>query len=545
VFMSGAIEIPSRLNIAQWFLDRPAEAHPERIAIVGEPAAVRYRELRYLANRVGNALRALGCAPGDRVLVVLRDSAEFIAAFFGAAKIGALPVPVNSFARAADYAYFLSDSGASIAIVDESALGEFRAAAAGKSLQLIVVGGAEASASTDGLDWAESIGAAPAELSPHLSAPSDPAFLLYTSGSGGRPKAAVHQHKDMLVATRSYADGVLGTRADDRTFSVSKLFFAYGLGNGMYFPLSAGASMVLNPDKTRIDRVAELVARHRPTLFFGVPTFYAALLQEANRGLAADLTSVRAAVSAGEPLPAELFHQFRARFGIEILDGIGSTEMLHIFISNRAKRARAGTCGTPVANYEVRLSGDEGQSVPAGEIGNLWVKGDSAFAGYWGNLEYSARTKSDGWVSTGDKFFCDADGYYHYAGRGDDMIKVSGMWVSPVEVENALLADEQVAEVAVVGVSDGAGLLKPVAFIVLVEGRDPSAASSDSILESLRARLVHYKCPREIHFVEELPKTVTGKIQRFLLRERMAATRSNEAERKKISDRGEPSRRDT
>jgi benzoate-CoA ligase family protein len=514
-----ALEIPSRFNIAEWFIDRPAEAHPERIAILGEPAVVRYGELRDLANRAGNALLASGCARGDRVLVVLRDSAEFVAAFFGAAKIGAIPVPVNSFARTADYSFYLLDSGASIAIVDETALSEFLPAAEGKNVQVVVVAGANPGASGE-LAWAEWIASASPELSTCTAAACDPAFLLYTSGSGGRPKAAVHQHKDMLVATRSYAEGVLGIRADDRFLSVSKLFFAYGLGNGMYFPLCVGASTILNPERTRIDRVVELVARHRPTIFFGVPTFYAALLQEFNRGLAVDLSSVRLAVSAGEPLPAEVFNQFRERFGIEILDGIGSTEMLHIFISNRPGTARPGACGTPVPNYEVRIADDSGQPCGAEEIGNLFVKGESAFAEYWQKPDYTARVKADGWVATGDKFFCDAEGYYHYSGRSDDMMKVSGMWVSPIEVENALLGDERIAEAAVVGVADGAGLVKPVAYVVLTAGIQPHPEIAKAIEEAVRARLVHYKCPREFHFVEALPKTVTGKIQRYLLRDR-------------------------
>jgi len=517
--MRPALQIPARFNIGEWLLDRPAEAHPERIAILGEPAAVRYGELRELANRAGNALQAIGCGRGDRVLIVLRDSAEFIAAFLGATKIGALPVAVNSFARRSDYSFYLADSAASAAIVDESALEEFLPAAEGRRLRSVVVG---ESARSNELRWSEWVLAAASELSPVNTAATDAAFLSYTSGSGGQPKAAVHQHKDMLVCARSYAEGVLGIRSEDRFFSVSKLFFAYGLGNGMYFPLSVGGSTILNPEKTRIERVAEIVRRHRPTIFFSVPTFYAALLQEANHGRAFDFSSVRLAVSAGEALPAEVFSQFRERFGIEILDGIGSTEMLHIFVSNRPGSARAGSCGTPVANYEVSIRNEEGKACAAGDIGSLFVKGESAFSEYWGKPEYSARVKAGGWVATGDKFFCDADGYYHYSGRGDDMLKVSGMWVSPIEVENALLADERVAEAAVVGVQDGGGLVKPVAYVVAAAGLQPSTELGDAIRELLRAKLVHYKCPREICFVEELPKTVTGKIQRFLLRERAA-----------------------
>lgn len=522
--MTPPLATPARFNIAEWFLDRPADAHPDRIAILGEPAAVRYGVLRDLANRAGNALLESGCRPGDRVLIVLRDSAEFIAAFFGAAKIGAIAVPVNSFARARDYAYFLEDSDASFAIVDETSLAEFPTAAEGKRLTVVVVGGSVNRSAQ--VNWARWVATASSELSPHPTAASDPAFLLYTSGSGGQPKAAVHQHKDMLVAARAYAEGVLEIRRDDRFFSVSKLFFAYGLGNGMYFPLSAGAGIVLNPEKTRVERVVELISLHRPTIFFGVPTFYAALLQETARGLTADLSSVRLAVSAGEPLPVEVFNQFRERFGIEILDGIGSTEMLHIFISSRKGMARPGSCGQPVPRYEVRISTDGGEPTPAGEIGNLWVKGDSAFAEYWKQPEYTARVRIDGWVATGDKFVCDADSYYYYCGRSDDMIKVSGMWVSPVEVESTLLSDERVAEAAVIGINDGSGLVKSVAYVVLATGLEAGAELAVSIREAVRAKLVHYKCPREIYFVEELPKTITGKIQRFVLRERGERKRS-------------------
>lgn len=367
------------------------------------------------------------------------------------------------------------------------------------------------------------IASASADLAPKATAADDPAFILYTSGSGGHPKGVVHAHKDMLVATRCYADGVLGIRREDRVFSVSKLYFAYGLGNGMYFPFAAGAATILNPERTRVEKVAEILVRHRPTIFLAVPTFYAALLQESARGLALDFSSVPFAVSAGEPLPAEIFTQFRERFGVEILDGIGSTEMLHIFISNFPGRARPGTCGTPVPGYSARILDEADQPVAPGEIGNLWVQGGSAFTGYWNIPELSTRTKQSGWVNTGDKFSCDADGYFHYCGRSDDMLKVSGMWVSPAEVENALLADPRVAEAAVVGARDSLGLTTPVAYIVLRGGITTDADISKEILDALRSRLVHYKCPREIHFTEELPKTATGKIQRFLLRGRLKA----------------------
>jgi benzoate-CoA ligase len=323
----------------------------------------------------------------------------------------------------------------------------------------------------------------------------------------------------MLVTSRNFAQGVLALRADDRMFSVSKLYFAYGLGNGMYFPFFFGASTVLYPDRPRPDRIAQLVAQYRPTVFFAVPTFYAALLRDAEQGLHVDFSSIRIAVSAGESLPAEIFERFRERFGIEILDGIGSTEMLHVFLSARPGHARPGTCGREVPGYEARIIDEARAPVPDGEIGNLWVKGDSAFAEYWQIPELTARVKQDGWVFTGDKFTRDAEGFYRYAGRADDMMKVSGMWVSPGEVENALLSHPAVAECAVVGLADALGLVRPVAFIVLRTGLTNPAGGLDSEINGwLHTRLVGFKCPHEFRFVSELPKTATGKIQRFLLR---------------------------
>ena len=511
---------PQAFNVAVHFLDRPAQQHPERVAILGEPEAVSYRDVSQLANRAGNALRRAGCRPGDRVLIVLPDSLEFIAAFFGATMIGAVAVPVNSMTRAGDYAYYLVDSGARVAIVHASALAEFLLAGEGTALDLLVVVGAPQGTLGRGphLNWTEWVGAESDDLRAHATSPNDTAFFLYTSGSGGQPKAAVHQHKDMLVASRSFAAGVLGLRPDDRTFSVSKLFFAYGLGNGMYFPFSVGASTVLNPERPRPEKVLEMVARHRPTVFFSVPTFYAALLREVERGAKADFSSVRLAVSAGEALPAEVFEQFKNKFGLQILDGIGSTEMLHIFLSNFPGRARAGTCGKEVPGYEAQIVDDAGKPVPTGEIGNLWVQGASAFAGYWNKPELTARTKCGDWVVTGDKFFRDADGYYHYCGRSDDMMKVGGMWVAPGEVENALLAHPLVAEAAVVGAANAVGLMRPVAHVVLRAGACCTAELAGESREYIRARLASYKCPQEVHFLAELPKTATGKIQRFRLR---------------------------
>ena len=516
-----ALEIPGQFNIADYFIERPAREHPQRIAILGEPAALTYGELAALVHRAAAALRASGCRPGDRVLIVLPDSAEFIAAFFGAAKIGAVAVPVNSSTRSPDYAYYLADSGARFGIVHASTLPEFLPAMLGHRPEALILVGhpGDATRISGAQSWSDWLAPASSVAESHPTSSTDTAFFLYTSGSGGTPKAAVHQHKDMLVCALSYAQGVLGIQPSDRTFSVSKLFFAYGLGNGMYFPFSVGAATVLNPERPRPEKIAELLARHSPTIFFSVPTVYNLLLREAERGLAIDFSSVRMAVSAGEALPAEIFDQFRARFGLKIVDGIGSTEMLQMFISNRPGDARAGTCGREVPNYEAVILDESGHPVRTGEIGSLWVRGQSAFAQYWNKPELTAATKDGVRVNTGDKFFCDAEGFYHYCGRSDDMMKVSGMWVSPGEVENALLGHPLVAEAAVVSSMDSSHLLRPVAYLVLRGGADASPQLAREILHDLRSRLAGFKCPQEVHFLAELPKTATGKIQRFRLRQ--------------------------
>jgi benzoate-CoA ligase family protein len=512
--------LPSRLNVAEHFIFRPAREHPGRLAILGEPRPVTYAELADLTSRVAGALAASGCAPGARVLLVLPDSTEFIGSFFGTIAIGAVAVPVNASARQADYACYLADSGARVAIVHADHLDPvLPALEAGGVDRLVVVGGEPPrSASFASCAWDDWLSAAAPVPSPAPAAGTDIAFFLFTSGSGGTPKAAVHRHVDMLATSRCYAGGVLGLRPDDRTFSVSKLFFAYGLGNAMYFPLGAGASTILFPGRPRPEPVAEIVARHRPTVFYAVPTFYAALLRQMDEGLRLDFSSVRLAVSAGEPLPAEIFERFCERLGLEILDGIGSTEMLHMFLSPMPGLCRAGTCGFEVPGYGAQIVDDDGRPVPDGTIGNLWVRGPSAFDGYWNKPELTARTKRGEWVVTGDKFFRDSDGFYHYCGRGDDMLKVAGMWVAPAEVENTLLAHPAVAEAAVIGrLFDG--LTRPVAYIVLRNGHAPGSALAQSLRDFVRERLPSYKAPTEVHFLSELPKTATGKIQRFKLRE--------------------------
>jgi len=514
-------DIPEQFNIAAHFVDAPAARHPGKTAIVGEPWAVTYAELSEFTNRAGNALLDLGVTRGDRILIVLPDSAEFIAAFFGAAKIGAVAVPVNPFARSADYIHYIQDSEPRAAIVHSEAL-EALLPASSERPQMPIVVVTEGRVSTHGVScaiWDEWIAPVSSALAPALTSSSDTAFMLYTSGSGGTPKAAVHRHGDMLATTRSYAQGVLGLRPDDVTFSTSKLFFAYGLGNGMYFPLAFGASTLLNPKRPTAMYAVEMVSQHRPTIFFSVPTFYAAILREAETAARTlDFSSVRQCVSAGETLPAEIFDRWKRATGLEILDGIGSTEMLHMFISSKPGQCKPGSCGFPVPGYDAKIVDDAGAEIPMGEIGNLWVRGASALAEYWRIPELTARTKRGGWVVTGDEFLRDPEGYYRYCGRADDMLKVAGMWVSPVEVENALLGHPHVAEAAVVGATDARGLTYAVAHVTLRAGCEESNELAEEIRSHVKARLVSHKVPREVRFCGELPKTVTGKIQRFKLR---------------------------
>jgi benzoate-CoA ligase len=454
--------------------------------------------------------------PEQRVLCLLLDSPAFLAAFFGAIKIGAVPVPVNTMMRGADYLYFLNDSRSPVAIISEPLLAE-----AGPILKdaphlrhVVVVG----RATPPHLEWEAWLGRASSTLAPAPTSKDDAAFWLYSSGSTGRPKGAVHLHHDMVYCADTYARQVLGMTEGDRALSAAKLFFAYGLGNAGYFPLHVGGQTVLHPHRPTPEAMFELITRHRPTLFFGVPTLYAAMLQVKEAERRFDLSSLRQCVSAGEALPEELYRRWHERFGVEILDGIGTTEILHIFLSNRPGRVRPGSSGLPVPGYECAVVDDEGKPVPQGEIGHLRVKGDSTMAYYWNQHEKTKDTLIGHFIQTGDKYYQDADGYFWYCGRADDMLKVGGIWVSPVEVENTLVAHPAVLEAAVVGREDTDRLVKPRAFVVLKDGHAASPALEADLKAFVKDRIAPYKYPRWIEFVADLPKTATGKIQRFKLR---------------------------
>ena len=512
------IEVPARFNATTFFVDRHvAEGRGAKVAFFHDEGSITYAGLQELVNRTGNALLDLGVRPEQRVLCLLLDSPEFLGAFWGAIKIGAVPIPVNTMMRADDYLYFLDDSRAPVAIVSEALLAEAGPALAkARYLRHVIVAGRASGTQIAFESW---VAKASARLEPFDSSKDDPAFWLYSSGSTGRPKGAVHLQHDMVVSCDTYALQVLGMTEADRTVSAAKLFFAYGLGNNLYFPLRVGGEGVLYPHRPTPDAMFELIQRHRPTLFFGVPTLYAAMLQVKEAEKRYDLSCLRLCVSAGEALPEELYRRWHERFGVEILDGIGSTEILHIFLSNRPGRARPGSTGLAVPGYEAIVADDEGRPMPAGEVGNLRVKGDSTMAYYWNQHEKTKNTLQGHWILTGDKYYQDADGYFWYCGRADDMLKVGGIWVSPVEVENTLVGHPAVLETAVVGHADTDELIKPKAFVVLKDGYAASAALEAELKAFVKDKIALYKYPRWIEFVPELPKTATGKIQRFKLRQ--------------------------
>jgi benzoate-CoA ligase len=508
-------------NAAGYFVDRNVlEGRGGHVAIECGDERVTYAQVLDRVNRVGAALRdRLRVGPEERVLLLLLDGPEFVYGFFGAMKIGAVPVPLNTLWKPADYLYVLTHSRARVAIVSDSLAPRIRALPAESRRylrDLVVVGGADLGAGER--SFADLLDGPAPDLQPELTTADDMAFWLYSSGSTGPPKACVHLHHDMVVCANTYAREVLGIAAADRTFSVAKLFFAYGLGNALYFPFSVGATTILWPGPpTAVDVYAVIEAR-RPTLLFSVPTNFAMLLAHTRSGTDFDLASVRLAVSAGEALPPAIFERFKQRFRLEILDGIGSTEILHIFISNRPGAIRPGSSGQLVSGYEARLLDDEQRPVARGTIGHLWIRGDSTCAGYFNEHEKTKDTIAGHWIRTGDQYRQDEGGFFWYAGRSDDMLKVGGIWVSPIEVEHVIADHASVLECAVVGREDRDGLVKPAACVVVKPGIAATPDLATDIQTLTRERLADYKRPRWVEFVEELPKTATGKVQRYKLR---------------------------
>jgi benzoate-CoA ligase family protein len=512
-----ATAVPDALNIADYLVARHVrEGRGARTALLTADGPVSYSELDALVNRTGNALRALGVAAEQRIVLLLHDSPAFYASFLGAIKIGAVPVPINTLLRQGDYQFILNDSRAIAAIVSEPLTGEVLPIVHLLPClkHLIVAGGPR-----DGLASFDSlVEKAGATLDPADTHKDDVAFWLYSSGSTGAPKGTIHLQHDIICTIDGYARGALGMTERDRCLSAAKLFFAYGLGNSLSFPLGLGAEAIVFAGRPAPDAMFDAIHRFRPSIFFAVPTLFGAMLQIEDASMRFDLSSLRFCVSAGEALPPEIFRRWNDRFGLEIVDGIGSTEMLHMFLSNRPGACRPGTSGVEVPGYAAKIVGDDGMPLPADAIGTLMVSGDSAAAGYWKQHEKTKTTFQGQWVNTGDKYFRDGEGYYHYCGRSDDMLKVGGIWVSPVEVENTVLTHPAVLECAVVGAPDADGLAKPKAFVVLRPGVMPTEETAHDIQLLVKSRIAPYKYPRWVQFVSELPKTATGKLQRFRLR---------------------------
>jgi benzoate-CoA ligase len=512
--------LPDTFNAATWFVDRNVhEGRGAKVAIECGDERVTYAQLLERVNRVGNVLREeYDVRLEERIVMLLLDTPEFINTFFGAIKIGAVPIPTSTLWKPQDYEYVLNDSRARVVVISEALLPQLEAIAGERWQRLrylkhVVTAG----------ELSQAMTRASAALDAEPTSKDDPAFWLYSSGSTGFPKGCVHLQHDMVVCTDRYAKGILRMTEADRCFSVAKLFFAYGLGNAGYCPFGVGATSILWPGSPAAANVYSVIEKHKPSLFFSVPTNYGMLLAHTRDGKDFDLSSVRYAVSAGESLPAAIFERFKQRFGVDILDGIGSTEVLHIFISNRPGDVRPGSSGKVVEGYEARIVDEEGRDVPPGEIGNLVISGDSICACYWNKHEKTKATIEGRGIRTGDKYYQDAEGYFWYAGRSDDMLKVGGIWVSPVEVENTMIEHPAVHECGVGARADHDGLLKPYAFVVLRQGVSRTPELAAELQQFVRARLAEYKRPRWVDFIDELPKTATGKLQRYKLRERAAA----------------------
>jgi benzoate-CoA ligase family protein len=504
-------------NAAAAFVDRHVEEGRGDRVVTRDDAggAMTFAELASECDRWGRAVLELGLAPGDRQLMIVLDCPEFFYLFWGAIKAGIVPIPVNTLLRAKDYQYMIEDSGAAALLYSPELAAEVEPALAASSVEPRLVMRAPATRGTTPR--------ASGPLAPHRSAPTDDCFWLYSSGSTGFPKGAVHAHRDLAVVSQRYGVETLGIGPDDVCYSAAKLFFAYGLGNSMAFPLWVGASSVLSAARPTPDLTFELIQRFRPTFFFGVPTLYAGQLAALER-LKPDLGSLRYCVSAGEALPAALFERWRERTGLLILDGIGSTEALHIFIANTPRSWKPGTSGKQVAGYEARIVDDSGRAIEPGASGTLQIRGDSTAKYYWNKPEKTRDTMlAGGWLSTGDTYRQDDEGFYVYEGRADDMMKVGGIWASPVEIEARLVEHPAVLEAAVVGRADENELVKPEAWIVLKDAATRADQSQRDALERellahVKAGLAPYKYPRWWRFVDELPKTATGKIQRYKLR---------------------------
>jgi len=515
------VRFPERFNAAHDLIERNLRAGRQgKPAFIDDAGSYTYGELAERTTRFAAALRRLGVEPGERALLCLRDGIDFPTAFLGSILAGVIPVPVNTLLAASDYAHMLKDSDAAALVVTDALWPQFESIVGrAEALRRVVISGRSSpDPGLGALALGELLAASPRRFAPAHTRHDESCFWLYSSGSTGAPKGTVHIHSSPIQTAALYAQRTLGLRERDVVLSAAKLFFAYGLGNALTFPLSVGATAVLTAERPTPETMGALLRAYQPTIFSGVPTLFASLLASERLPARMEL-SLRLCNSAGEALPEELARRWRERTGVDIVDGIGSTEMLHIFISNRPGLIRHGTLGSPVPGYEVKIVDESGAPVARGEVGDLLVRGPTSAKHYWNQPERSSKTFVGPWTRTGDRFRMDESGSYVYAGRADDMLKVGGIYVSPIEVESALVAHPAVHEAAVVGREDADRLVKPQAFVVLARGFAPSDSLAAELKTFIKSRLAPYKYPRWIEFVEDLPKTATGKIQRYKLRD--------------------------
>ncbi|BAF59726.1 MAG: benzoate-CoA ligase family protein [Pelotomaculum sp.] len=513
-------EVPEEFNICTFLLDRHLkEGRGNNIAVYYKDKKLTYAQIAEESNRFGNVLLNLGIERENRVMICLYDCPEFITSFFGAMKIGAVPVPVSTMAVSQDYLYYLNDSRAKVLIIDEKILPEV-IKVKNQLIHLkhiIVLGNSEPGQ----LNYSELIKNSPPDLTTAITSRDDMAFWFYSSGTTGKPKGVVHLHHDLVFLT-AHCREVLSMTPDDIVFSVSKLYFSYGRNSSLDSVFFSGGAAVLYPGLPRPESIVKVVKKYRPTIFCGVPSSYSAILNYLEKyKVEYDFSSVRAFVSAGEPLPKGIFYRWKEKFGMDILDGIGSTDVGAIYISSLPGQIKPGSVGKLLSNFEGKLVDELGREVARGEIGNLWIKCDGTASHYWNKHQKTKESFCGEWFITGDMFYQDEEGFYYSVGRSDDMLKAGGIWVSPFEVEDILTEHHAVSECGVVGAPDKDNLEKPVAFVVLKKGYKPSPLLENELQEFVRSKTAHYKYPRCIHFVDKLPRTANGKLQRCKLREKL------------------------
>jgi benzoate-CoA ligase len=514
------LDIPKNFNAVSVLLDNHVrEGRGERIAIVYGEENISYNWLLKYVNKMGNSFKSLGVEIENRVAILLHDRPTFFYSYLGAMKVGAVPIPFNTMLSPKDYYYMLKDSRAKILVTSPELYDNVRPIMGGlKHLKNVVIVGDYVDVG-DLVLYRDLVKSSSDRLDCETVSNEDVALWLYSSGSTGAPKGTIHLHQDILFTTDLYGKNILELSEESRCYSASKMFFAYGLGNSLHFPLRFGATSIIHPGRPYPDVVFNIIERYKPTHYFGVPTLYASMLKQAEKKHY-DISSLKYCISAGEALQPVIFHKWLEKFDQEIIEGIGSTELLHIFISNRKNQVKPGSSGMLVPGYEAKIVDDRGKEVPVGTEGNLIVRGQSVAPFYWNKLEKTRKTMVGEWLHTGDVYYMDEDGYFWYSGRSDDMLKVGGIWVSPIEVENILMEHEAVFEVAVVGNPDDKGLIKPKAYIILKEGAEANDELKKELQTFVKSRTAPYKYPRWIEFVEELPRTATGKIQRYKLRKK-------------------------